>query len=240
MPRIVDHEARRAELVGAALRVITTEGFAAASVRRVAHEAGHSPGSLRHYFPRQERLIEAVLAEVTQVAAARLVPLVVALEGAGRDEVVDAACALLEGLLPLDATRATEWSVWSALVDPPAVPEGLERWRQAGWTGTRHHCRHVVRRPAEPEAAPAAAPSVSATGTPSRSPAVPSVPDAEQILAGTEGLAPLADPAAEARAGVLHAVVDGLSVQLMTQPGELSAAQARRVLRQAVVDVAGR
>src|SRR5690606_7097949 len=83
--------------------------------RRAAHEAGHSPGSLRHYFPRQERLIEAVLAEVTQVAAARLVPLVVALEGAGRDEVVDAACALLEGLLPLDATRATEWSVWSTL-----------------------------------------------------------------------------------------------------------------------------
>lgn len=225
MPRIVDHEERRAELVAAALRVITTEGFAAASVRRVAQEAGHSPGSLRHYFPRQDALVEAVLAEVTEVAATRLLPLVLALEAAGPDEVVDAACALLEGLLPLDAARATEWSVWSALVDPPAAPDALERWRHAGWTGTRHQCRQVVRKLAAPVSRPV--------------PSDPAVPGTAEILASTTDLAPLADPVAEARAGVLHAVVDGLSVQLMTQPTELSRKEARRVLRRAVVDVAG-
>src|SRR5690625_1519546 len=74
VPRIVDHDARRGELVAAALRVITTEGFAAASVRRVAHEAGCSAGALRHYFPRHDALVAAVLDEVTRAAAARLIP----------------------------------------------------------------------------------------------------------------------------------------------------------------------
>ncbi len=223
MPRIVDHDERRRELVAAALRVVTTEGFAAASVRRVAEAAGHSPGAMRHYFPRQEALVAAVLDEVTRTAAARLVPRILALRSAEPAAVVDVSCALLEELMPLDETRRTEWSVWSALIDPPVVPPELERWRRAGWTGTRHHCRSVVRalageQPATARSAPEA------------------VPGAEEILASTEQLRPLTDPLAEARAGVLHAVLDGLSVQLVSQ--DLPAADARAVLRRAVRDLA--
>lgn len=225
MPRIVDHDARRSELVAAALRVITTEGFAAASVRRVAQESGHSPGSLRHYFPRQDSLVAAVLDEVTRVAAARLIPRILDLQAAGPGAVVDAACGLLEELMPLDEARATEWAVWSALVDPPSVPAALQRWRRAGWAGTRHHCRSVVRQLDHPVAGPAHHGEVT-------------VPGAEEVLASTLELRPLADPVAEARAAGLHAVVDGLSVQLVTHPKDVCPADAQAVLRRVVSDLA--
>lgn len=225
MPRIVDHDARRGELVAAALRVITTEGFAAASVRRVAQAAGYSAGALRHYFPRQDALIAAVLDEVTRAAAARLIPRIQDLRASGPDEVVDSACALLEELMPLDEARTTEWAVWSMLVDPPSVPAGLERWRSAGWTGTRHHCRSVVHQLAHPVPAQALDGAVE-------------VPGAEEVLASTRELTPLPDPVAERRAAGLHAVVDGLSVQLVTHPGDVSPGDARAVLRQVVSELA--
>lgn len=225
MPRIVDHDARRGELVAAALRVITTEGFAAASVRRVAHEAGCSAGALRHYFPRQDSLVAAVLDEITRAAAARLIPRILALRAADRGEVVDTACALLEELMPLDEARATEWAVWSALIDPPSVPGDLERWRSAGWAGTRHHCRSVVRQLADPVPGPSGDSAVE-------------VPGAEEVLASTLVLTPLPDPVAERRAAGLHAVVDGLSVQLVTHADDVSPGDARAALRQVVSDLA--
>src|SRR5699024_4680051 len=181
-----------------------------ASVRRVAQESGLSPGALRHYFPRQDALLAAVLDEVTRTAAARLVPRIRHLGAADPGTVVEAACALLEPLMPLDEARATEFAVWGALVDPPSVPAGLERWRHAGWVGTRHHCRTVVRALADPT-----------QGRRARPPADVAVPGAEEVLATTRELTPLPDPVAEARAAGLHAVVDGLSVQLVTHPADL-------------------
>lgn len=225
MPKIVDHDARRRELVSAALRVITTEGFAAASVRRVAQEAGHSPGALRHYFPRQDALVAEVLDEVTRTAAARLIPRILDLGVAGPDAVVGAACALLEELMPLDEQRMTEWAVWSAIVDPPSVPATLEQWRRAGWAGSRHHCRSVVSRLSAP--------------TPRERPKGDvEVPGADDVLASTLELSPLPDPVAEARAAGLHAVVDGLSVQLVTHPADVTPVAAQTALHRVVSDLA--
>ncbi|MDQ1250665.1 MAG: hypothetical protein QG597_5044, partial [Actinomycetota bacterium] len=50
MPKIVDHEARRREIVEAMWRIVQREGFAAVSVRSVAAEAGLSKASISHYF----------------------------------------------------------------------------------------------------------------------------------------------------------------------------------------------
>lgn len=50
MPKIVDHQARREELVEATWRVIARAGMAGATMREIAREAGVSTGILAHYF----------------------------------------------------------------------------------------------------------------------------------------------------------------------------------------------
>lgn len=237
MPRQVDHGQRRDELVDATLRVIEREGFAAASVRRVATEAGWSTGSLRHYFPQQDALVEAALVRVTEAAATRLVPRIIALERADRREVAGRAVALLEELLPLDAARRGEWALWNALVEPAAPPARLATWRRAGWLGARHQCRRVVARLADPAGAPIASAGV-ASGDGDTTGDEDAVPEVEAILASVEELTALPDPTAEARAAGLHALVDGLALHLVTFPDEVDEDGARSVLVRAVDDLA--
>ena len=54
MPKIVNHEARREELVEAAWRVIARAGMVGATMREIAREAGVSTGILAHYFRDKE------------------------------------------------------------------------------------------------------------------------------------------------------------------------------------------
>jgi AcrR family transcriptional regulator len=61
MPKLVDHEQRRRELGEAVWRVIRRDGVEAASVRKVAQEAGWSAGALRHYFSTQSELLHELL-----------------------------------------------------------------------------------------------------------------------------------------------------------------------------------
>jgi AcrR family transcriptional regulator len=57
VPRIVDHDARRVELLHATWRVIGRVGLEGATVREIARESGHSNGVLAHYFSNKEDII---------------------------------------------------------------------------------------------------------------------------------------------------------------------------------------
>src|SRR5690606_13354205 len=57
MPRYVDETARRRLIAEATMRLVAADGLQAASVRRIADEAGLSMGSLRHYLRSQDELI---------------------------------------------------------------------------------------------------------------------------------------------------------------------------------------
>jgi len=57
VPKIVDHDARREELVEAAWRVIARAGMVGATMREIAREAGVSTGILAHYFTDKEDLL---------------------------------------------------------------------------------------------------------------------------------------------------------------------------------------
>jgi AcrR family transcriptional regulator len=61
MPKIVDHEARREELVEATWRVIARAGMVGATMREIAREAGVSTGILAHYFADKEALLDYAL-----------------------------------------------------------------------------------------------------------------------------------------------------------------------------------
>ncbi|MGA9635418.1 MAG: TetR family transcriptional regulator C-terminal domain-containing protein [Solirubrobacterales bacterium] len=117
MPKLVDHEQRRSELGAAVWRVIRRDGIEAASVRKVAQEAGWSAGALRHYFSTQTELLSFAIQMVVERIEARvgaLAPL------ADPREAVEQR---LHELLPLDKERRAENEVWlaftgRALVDP--------------------------------------------------------------------------------------------------------------------------
>jgi len=61
VPKIVDHDARREEIVDAVWRVITRDGIAGATTRNIAEEAGCSNGVLSHYFADKTALLHAAL-----------------------------------------------------------------------------------------------------------------------------------------------------------------------------------
>ena len=57
MPKIVDHDARRAELAQASYRLLCERGYDGASMRQVAKAAGVSTGTLYHYFPDKSSIL---------------------------------------------------------------------------------------------------------------------------------------------------------------------------------------
>jgi TetR/AcrR family transcriptional regulator, transcriptional repressor of bet genes len=59
MPRVVDHEERRRQIVFALWLVIAEHGIEGVSLRHVAAEAGVSMGRIQHYFGTKEALVLA-------------------------------------------------------------------------------------------------------------------------------------------------------------------------------------
>lgn len=111
MPKIVDHDERRRELLSAARRVIVRDGIDAATTRAIAKEAGYSNGVLAHYFADKDEILLSALRQSHQRIRERL---------AGKVRAVSGLAALRELLLdnlPLDAERTQETrlevSFWS-------------------------------------------------------------------------------------------------------------------------------
>lgn len=61
MPKIVDHEARRARLVEAVWSLTVRGGIEQVSLRKVAEEAGVSMGQIQHYYSSMQALIRDAL-----------------------------------------------------------------------------------------------------------------------------------------------------------------------------------
>ncbi|HEY2056403.1 MAG TPA: TetR family transcriptional regulator C-terminal domain-containing protein [Solirubrobacterales bacterium] len=61
MPKKVDHDVRREELVLAAWRVIAANGIDEVTIRDIARESGFSSGVLAHYFKNKDDLLAHAL-----------------------------------------------------------------------------------------------------------------------------------------------------------------------------------
>jgi AcrR family transcriptional regulator len=116
VPKIVNAEARRQDVVEAVWRIIAVDGLEKASLREVADEAGLAVGSVRHYFAGSEELLTHSFATVVDSIVARLDEALPALEKnpAASPEHREAVLTLLGELLPLDERRAVEACVWMA------------------------------------------------------------------------------------------------------------------------------
>jgi len=63
------HGSLREELIDACVRLIEAEGIGAVSLRRVAREAGVSPGAPYHHFPDRAALLSAISAKGFEILA---------------------------------------------------------------------------------------------------------------------------------------------------------------------------
>ncbi len=66
MPKIVDHEQYRKELLGKSFDLFADKGYATVTMREIAKVLGVSTGTLYHYFPSKELLFEQLMDELTQ------------------------------------------------------------------------------------------------------------------------------------------------------------------------------
>ncbi|RWZ52796.1 TetR family transcriptional regulator [Labedella phragmitis] len=106
MPKIVDHDERRATVLEATWRVISQQGLEAATVREIAKAAGVSNGALAHYFTNKDD----VLIQAHKLAYQRVYDRV-AERAAGLDT-FELLSEMLHEAMPLDDERRTE-----ALID---------------------------------------------------------------------------------------------------------------------------
>ena len=122
MPKVVDHEERRAELREAVWRLASRDGLEAVTVRGVAEEAGCSTGALVHYFDDKEELLLFAFRTV----ADRVMRRAAAAEEVTTDPLELARAMLLEGL-PLDRERQAEVRVWFAFLGLALTRPALAR-----------------------------------------------------------------------------------------------------------------
>lgn len=131
VPKIVDHDARRAELVDACWRVIANQGIAGATTREIAKEAGVAHGILAHYFSDKDEILRAALRRAFERLAAHIQARVAGLSGAAA-----LRTALIEAL-PIDQERLVgaqvQLAFWGRAVgDPTVIAEqrgSYEIWR---------------------------------------------------------------------------------------------------------------
>ena len=66
MPKIVDREAYRREILEKCLHLFSRKGYAKVTMREIAAEVGVSTGTLYHYFPTKEKIQEALFSHIME------------------------------------------------------------------------------------------------------------------------------------------------------------------------------
>jgi AcrR family transcriptional regulator len=149
VPKIVDHDERRLELVDATWRIIARHGLEGATMREIATEAGFANGALKPYFPTKDTLLEFAFGHVFNRTNKRIAEVT-----AGKSGLAALRAFCLE-VLPLDEERVNEARIvipfWQKAVNDPQKAQihqqSMEEWlalirrhlaeaRKAGDVGT--------------------------------------------------------------------------------------------------------
>jgi AcrR family transcriptional regulator len=124
----VDHDQRRRQLTEALLRIASTRGLQAVSMREIAAEAGVSLRVVQYYFTNKQALLESGLTEL----GARLDRRVKQRDAAATGELTPRGVftAVLDAALPSDEQSRLDSIAWTAyytaaLTDPALAAVGL-------------------------------------------------------------------------------------------------------------------
>jgi AcrR family transcriptional regulator len=117
------HGALRAELIAASTALIEAEGIGAVSLRRVAREAGVSPGAPYHHFADRAALLAAITVQGGDLMEQRM--------RAARDAAPTAAAAL-RAVIEAYVTFARDHPAYVHLMLRPELSEPHEEAKAAG------------------------------------------------------------------------------------------------------------
>ncbi|MFD5438338.1 TetR/AcrR family transcriptional regulator [Kitasatospora sp. NPDC127067] len=146
MPKLVDHEERRAHIIDALLRSAASSGLHSVTMRSVAIEAGVSVRLVQYYFDTKEQLLLAAMTRLTARMGERVQRRVRASGAADPRGIIEAV--LLEAVPTDDESRAfhlihTEYAVLS-ITDPAlggpqflAAPDEMEAFLTAQLTAAQ-------------------------------------------------------------------------------------------------------
>jgi AcrR family transcriptional regulator len=134
----IDTDSRRRELGEALWRVVLREGIQAASVRKVAAEAGVSKGSLRHVFPSQSELLAFAMQLISDEVRRR----VAAVEAS--EDVRTMVEQRLNSLLVLDPETRAIFDVWLAFAASACADASLRPLRDETHAQVRNLCRESL------------------------------------------------------------------------------------------------
>ncbi|WP_025134272.1 TetR/AcrR family transcriptional regulator [Leucobacter sp. PH1c] len=119
MPKIVDHDERRAEIVQAVTRIIIRDGFDRVTMRGIAAEIGYAHGALARYFPDKKSLLTAAYLQVFNTSHAETLRRVGGIRG------LDALREMSHVLLPFAGIGAEKSRVVLSFWDRAAQDEAL-------------------------------------------------------------------------------------------------------------------
>ena len=128
MPKVVDHKARRQEIVATAFGLIARGGMEAATIREIARQSGYSKGVVEHYFDNKEELVSAALDKANERFAER-----VATAANGQMGLAGLEASLL-ATLPVTPEIREEWKVRLSFWAMAAINDALQKDQQKRFT----------------------------------------------------------------------------------------------------------
>lgn len=120
MPKIVDHDQRRSEIISAMWRVVDSDGVGSVSVRSVAASAGVSKTNIGHYFDSQPHLLALGTLESASSISARIQA-----TNLGEDPLGEATTLLMR-LVPDTPAKRRRAAVWLHVMDICADNPGTQ------------------------------------------------------------------------------------------------------------------
>ena len=138
MPRVVDHEERRWEIVYALWLVIAQHGIEGVSLRHVAAEAGVSMGRIQHYFGTKDAL---VLAGCTALVDSAYGGYLETVDADPRDRLLH----VVSQQVPRDDAGRTGVSVWYAYVAKSINHAAVRQVLAEARRGAEDECARLIR-----------------------------------------------------------------------------------------------
>jgi len=105
LPRIVDHDERRRQVVAIARNILLEYGLEKLTIRRIAESANLSTAIISHYFRDKRELMLFIFLNTLEITERKFAQAV----GSGRS-----TTACLQTLLPTDDESRDNWKVWIA------------------------------------------------------------------------------------------------------------------------------
>lgn len=132
VPKIVDHDERRLELVDATWRIIARLGIESATMREIALEAGFANGALKPYFSSKDMLLQFAFSHVFNRTNQRIAAATQDKKG------LSAIRAFCVEVLPMDEERVNEARIvipfWQKAVNDDSKAAihqaSMEQWHQ--------------------------------------------------------------------------------------------------------------